>query len=252
MENNQKEIKRANRNQINHFKEAYCKSEETRFCMKEHFKVMVESFEELLPNQTVKSYAFREQDITGAFIMFRVYDSINNVNYFPVFSETVGREMLKQWGMKVPLKRTIFRADNNGGDGTGGNGGGNKKLKYHETNTMLRNLILLVRCLMTFNIKEPQPMDGAFEKIYKKLQDHHHYHAMDYDIKAVNTALGNFLEKGIRINNHDITNLQDYINFLETSVDDRRLKDFNFDILREQLRKYFISGIKETDEKIYF
>ena len=38
--------------------------------------------------------------------MFRVCDVIKDIQYFPVFSETVGRKMLKSWNKPVPKKRS--------------------------------------------------------------------------------------------------------------------------------------------------
>ena len=107
-------MRTANEYEIAIFKKEYCKNGEARISIGKDFEVDVESFEELLPGKIVSSYATGNRDIENSFIMFRVCNVIKDIQYFPVFSETVGRKMLKSWNKPVPKKRSIFIEDSNG------------------------------------------------------------------------------------------------------------------------------------------
>lgn len=103
-------MRTANEYEIAIFKKEYCKNGEARISIGKDFEVDVESFEELLPEKIVSSYATGNRDIENSFIMFRVCDVIKDIQYFPVFSETVGRKMLKSWNKPVPKKKSINRS----------------------------------------------------------------------------------------------------------------------------------------------
>ena len=166
------------------------------------------------------------------------------IQYFPVFSETVGRKMLKSWNKPVPKKRSIFIEDNNGvGRGNGGTGNGNKK---NVENSKLRSLILFARSLMILHINDPQPMNGMLKEIYEKLELHPYWNVRNYEVKAVNTAIGSFLRKDINVQNENFQNLHDYILYLQTNVTGRRLRNTNFDTLRNIMRTEYPA------EQVYF
>ena len=103
-------MRTANEYEIAIFKKEYCKNGEARISIGKDFEVDVESFEELLPGKIVSSYATGNRDIENSFIMFRVCDVIKDIQYFPVFSETVGRKMLKSWNKPVPKKKALTEA----------------------------------------------------------------------------------------------------------------------------------------------
>lgn len=166
-------MRTANEYEIAIFKKEYCKNGEARISIGKDFEVDVESFEGLLPGKIVSSYATGNRDIENSFIMFRVCDVIKDIQYFPVFSETVGRKMLKSWNKPVPKKRS-------------------------------------------------------------------------YEVKAVNTAIGSFLRKDINVQNENLQNLQDYILYLQTNVTGRRLRNTNFDTLRNIMRTEYPA------EQVYF
>lgn len=166
------------------------------------------------------------------------------IQYFPVFSETVGRKMLKSWNKPVPKKRSIFIEDNNGvGRGNGGTGNGNKK---NVENSKLRSLILFARSLMILHINDPQPMNGMLKEIYEKLELHPYWNVRNYEVKAVNTAIGSFFRKDINVQNENFQNLHDYILYLQTNVTGRRLRNTNFDTLRNIMRTEYPA------EQVYF
>ena len=166
------------------------------------------------------------------------------IQYFPVFSETVGRKMLKSWNKPVPKKQSIFIEDNNGvGRGNGGTGNGNKK---NVENSKLRSLILFARSLMILHINDPQPMNGMLKELYEKLELHPYWNVRNYEVKAVNTAIGSFLRKDINVQNENFQNLHDYILYLQTNVTGRRLRNTNFDTLRNIMRTEYPA------EQVYF
>ena len=186
-----------------------------------------------MPGKIVSSYATGNRDIENSFIMFRVCDVIKDIQYFPVFSETVGRKMLKSWNKPVPKKRSIFIEDNNGvGRGNGGTGNGNKN---DVENSKLRSLILFASSLMILHINDPQPMNGMLKELYEKLELHPYWN-----------AIGSFLRKDIDIQNENFQNLQDYILYLQTNVTGRRLRNTNFDTLRNIMRTEYPA------EQVYF
>lgn len=227
-------MRTANEYEIAIFKKEYCKNGGGRISIGKDFEVDVESFEELLPGKIVSSYATGNRDIENSFIMFRVCDVIKDIQYFPVFSETVGRKMLKSWNKPVPKKRSIFIEDNNGvGGGNGGTGNGNKN---NVENSKLRSLILFARSLMILHINDPQPMNGMLKELYEKLELHPYWNVRNCEVKAVNTAIGSFLRKDINVQNENFQNLQDYILYLQTNVTGRRLRNTNFDTLRNIMR----------------
>ena len=237
-------MRTANEYEIAIFKKEYCKNGEARISIGKDFEVDVESFEELLPGKIVSSYATGNRDIENSFIMFRVCDVIKDIQYFPVFSETVGRKMLKSWNKPVPKKRSIFIEDNNGvGRGKGGTGNGNKN---NVENSKLRSLILFARSLMILHINDPQPMNGMLKEIYEKLELHPYWNVRNYEVKAVNTAIGSFLRKDINVQNENFQNLHDYILYLQTNVTGRRLRNTNFDTLRNIMRTEYPA------EQVYF
>ncbi len=237
-------MRSADEYEIATFKAEYCKNDEARIGIGQDFVVKVESFEELLPGKSVSSYATGNRDIENSFIMFNVSNMVKEIQFFPVFSETVGRKMLRAWNSPIPKKRSIFIEENNGiggSDSVAGNG--NRK---NAENSKLRSLILFTRSLMILHIYDPQPMNGMLKEIYEKLEAHPYWNVRNYEIKSVNTALRNFLKKDTNIQNENFQNIQDYIEFLQVNVGGKRLRNANFDSLRN------IMKTKYPTEQIYF
>ena len=164
--------------------------------------------------------------------MFKITDGKKEIQYFPIFSETVGRSMLKSWDMSIPKKKSIFTGVNNGIGGTHGGGDSGKGVTQDKENLKLRNLILFARSLMILHIDEPKPLDGMLSKLYIKLEEHPYWKIRESEIKAVNTAIGNFLKRDINTENENFQNLKDYIIYLEDSLNDKKLRNHNFDTLR--------------------
>ena len=68
----------------------------------------------------------------------------------------------------------------------------------------------------------------------------------NYEVKAVNTAIGSFLRKDIIVQNENFQNLHDYILYLQTNVTGRRIRNTNFDTLRNIMRTEYPA------EQVYF
>ena len=231
----------ANKIQYEQFKEDYCKNDADRFRMNQAFEVNLELFWELLPTQEVNSFATGTRKITGSFIIFKVYDVNNDIEYYPVFSETVGRKMLNTWNMPVPEKKSIFLDIGNGGNHNGGGNGGGNGRADNPDNKRLRKLILFSYALMTFDFKNPKPMYGVFKQIYDALDANHYRDVNNSEIKSINTILGRHLAK-----NPKYTNLQDFISEIQQEAGDRRLRNPDFDSLRDRMRTAYPA------EQIYF
>lgn len=228
----------ANENQIKRFKDEYCKSENKRLNMINDFSVEVLSFEELLPGKEIKSFASGSKQITTSFIMFKAINKIDGLVYYPVFSESVGRKLAKDWKMEIPSKMSVLANVGNGGGGEY-NPGGKFRHRKDDNKNMLQ-LIRLARSMMILHIDEPKPMSNPFKSIYDKLMSNPGYHVFESDIKSINTAIKHFLESSINKKNENFTSLQQYIDYLNSDYlkkakSDRRVKKFNFDELRNKM-----------------
>lgn len=238
-------MQEANEAQINWFRHQYCKSGDKRLKMNEDFEVKVLSYEELLPGNIVRSYASGNKEICGAFIVFEVSDLEREIIYYPVFSESVGRELIRAWDMKLPSKMTVFIDDGNGGGGGHRDTGERDEQKKKDNRKMLL-LILLARSMMILHVKEPEPMRDPFKRIYNKLLEHKKYNVFESDIKIVNSAIQSFLKKPINLDNENFVNLQDYIRYLQNQYPNRKLRKFDFDVLRNKMKEAY------PDENIVF
>lgn len=238
-------MRNANKQEIINFKEQFCKNDSDRNRISNHFNVQIESFEELLPGKFINSYASGNRKIESSFIMLRVTDIENEVLYSPVFSESLGRIMLKAWGLDTPKKRSIFTAVNHGGQ-VGGIGGVGGQRQYNRNNAKLRTLILYARSLMIFHIDDPKPMSGILNDIYQKLERNPRWEVRKGEVKCVNTAIKNFLLKDINIVNENYADLGQYIKYLTNNTNGRHLRNYDFESLREILTNEY------PDETIYF
>lgn len=228
---------------IDSFKEQYCSSEQRRQNMIHDFTVTIESFEQLLPGKKVKSYASGTRDIEGAFVVFKAISKINVDDvYYPVFSETVGRRMAKDFGLDMPSKQMIFIEN----EGNGGGAGGQHDHHPHrkENNKAMLDLIVLARSMMILHIKEPKPMFGYFKEIYDTLLLHPYYNVFKKDIKSINTAIGNFLKSNL--NKEGFQNIQGYIEYLTNNYPYLHLRNYNFNNLRDILQN------EDPDIDVYF
>lgn len=223
----------ATNNQIELFKQQYCISEDRRLAIRDDFNVMIESYEELLPGNTIRSYANGNREINNAFIIFKVWDIENDIIYYPVFSESVGRQMVRAWNLQLPRKMSVFV------DGENGNGGnhvvGRDYIQRNEDNRNMLQLIQFARSMMILHVNNPSPMKDPFKSIYEKFETHPRYAVFAKDIKSINTAISNFLQSTTNTENENFENLQQYIVYLQETYPNRNLRNYNFEILRNRI-----------------
>lgn len=216
--------------EIDEFKKQYCKNDQARISMIDECEVEVESFEDLLPQKQIISYATGERSITDSFIMFHVCK--NDVEYFPVFSESTARKMLNAWHMSIPPKRSIFIEETPSSTSTTG------KTVHRGTTTVestqMRTLILFSYSLMTLHVASPDPMDGIFKEFYIKYEMHPGYTPFASEIKKINSALRNFFQRnGYNHSHENFQHLQEYIQYLHSHIGNKRLRQTDFQSLRD-------------------
>lgn len=236
-------MREASEQEIEKFKIRYCRNDETRKSIGIDFDVKIESFEELLPGKIVRSYATGNRNIENSFILFNVCDNENGIQYFPVFSESVGRRMLNAWNIPVPKKRSVFVHENNSAGAA--NNRTLRESRNNSENLELRNLILFTRSLMILHIDNPKPMYGALKDVYEKMELHPYWKVLGKEIKSVNTSLKNYLKES-NDNKENFQNLQEYIQYLQGNIRGKGLRNTNFDKLREIMKKEY------PGEEIYF
>ena len=234
----------ADHKQIEEFKKKYCRSTKSRLLINNDFDVKVESFERLLPGKIMKSYATGSREISGAFVVFRVYDKENDIIFYPVFSESVGGQLVRAWKLPLPKKMTIFTES---GTYTGGESRNNisAKQRKHDNQQML-NLIRFARSMMISHVDEPRPMREPFKGIYERLDNNPGYTVFEVDIKRVNSAIRTYLETPKNMDNERFETLHDYIWLVKKNYQDNHLISYDFDKLREKMKN------KYPDEKIVF
>lgn len=224
-------MKNANTHQNNLFKNRYCHSEYARNNIINDFSVEIETYEELLPGKTIRSYASGNRKIDKAFIIFKVLDLNNELVYYPVFSESLGRNLAKRWEIKLPSKMTVFISEGSGKGGSGNNDGSNRK----EDNKKMLQLIQFARSMMILHVNEPGPMREPFKKIYTNLETHPKFGVFPSEIKSINTAISNYLSSEVNKENENFSNLQQYIKHLQKYYPSAKLRNFDFEILRSKL-----------------
>lgn len=239
-------MRNATQNEINVFKEQYCSSEIDRDKIKDNFNITIESYEELLPGDSVKSYATGNRMIDGSFIIFSVVDELDGITYNPIFSDTVARKVAKGAGLQIPVKMSVFTDNSEGVSRSDTKVANSNKNKRKNDNKQMLLLIQFARSMMILNQKEPQPMNGVFKKIYDTLLCKPYYNVFESDIKSINTSLKNYIARETNFKNENFENLQQYINYLQRTYPNKRIKNCEFEILRQKMHE------KYPDEKIYF
>ena len=161
-----KDFKEANEKQVNNFKRIYCKSEKKRLSLikNEDFKITPLIFSEALPNHPICSYASGNRAITKSYILFLVEDTKNKINYFPIFSENIGRKILNNLGEDCPRKISFYNILN-------GNNNSKSKTTSKANKSILKpeilefeKLILLSCFFMNKDTKDLIPY-GAFRNL---------------------------------------------------------------------------------------
>lgn len=234
----------ATEQEISSFKNKYCKNDLSRSMIMKDFRVRIESFEELGIGKKVKSYATGCRDIENSFMIFKVIDEDSEITFYPVFSESIGRKMVRNTDIVIPPKLSIFLGESTKSQNSVYKN--SKLVKKDKGNIELRRLIAFVRSLMILHIDEPKSMDGIFKEIYDALEHEPSLKVKKQQIKSVNTALGNFIKKEVNTKNENFKVLQDYIDHLKYKKEEKRLKNVDFSSLVELMQ------INYPEEQIYF
>lgn len=226
-------LRDANAKEKKLFMEKYCRSETARSFILEDFQaVSIDSYEQLLPGQSIRSYCTGNRAIQGEFMIFRVVDK-NGVVYHPVFSERVGRQLANKAGLKVPRKMSIFFSDHSGNGGSSGRNAGKTRKK---DNTELLLLIQFTRSMMLLHVENPLPLYGPFKNYYDNLYEHPEYGVTTREISFVNEKIFEHITKQAKKpESEHFKSLQDYIAHIKRAYPNIRLKDTSFKALREKL-----------------
>lgn len=214
------------------FARAYCWGDAARAKLVRDFHVEVESYEKLLPDQGIESFATGGRMIVHEVIIFKVVDETNGIVYHPAFSAAVGKALARAAGLPLPRKMGVLTEPRNGG---GGGAGGNGRSARNVENKKMLFLIQYVRSLWLLHAPKITPMYGPLRRIYCKLEAHPEYDVFVSDILRINSAIKTYLKSDVNLNNEAFDNLAQYIAYLSETYPRYNLRDHNFDILRYRL-----------------
>ena len=165
-------------------------------------------------------------------------DTKNQINYFPIFSENIGRKILNNLGEDCPEKISFYNILN-------GNNNSKSKTTSKANKSILKpeilefeKLILLSCFFMNKDTKGLIPY-GAFRNLLLGINKNYKLKAQD--IKSVNTGLKHFISK----NKLDPNDFKKFTKFL-VEDDNADIKKVNF----EDLRKIFKENY--SNEEIFF
>ena len=218
------------------FARAYCWGDAARAKLIRDFHVEIDSYEALLPGHGIESFATGGRMIFHEVIILKVVDATNGIVYHPAFSAAVGKALARAAGLPLPRKMGVLTEPRNGG---GGGAGGNGRNFRNKENKQMLFLIQYVRSLWLFHAPRITPMYGPLRRIYTKLETHPEYDIFVSDIVRINTAILTYLKSATNRDNENFGNLSHFIEHLATTYPDHKLKDCNFDILRQRLRNSY-------------
>ena len=180
------------------FTRAYCWGDAARAKLVRDFHVEVESYEKLLPDQGIESFATGGRMIVHEVIIFKVVDETNGIVYHPAFSAAVGKALARAAGLPLPRKMGVLTEPRNGG---GGGAGGNGRSARNVENKKMLFLIQYVRSLWLLHAPKITPMYGPLRRIYCKLEAHPEYDVFVSDILRINLAIKTYLKSDVNLNN---------------------------------------------------
>lgn len=228
------------------FQNKYCSTEQNRKMMRDDFNVSVFSFKELLPGRYRTSYAYGNKKIHGACFVFIAEHRHSKQRFYPVFSESVGRTLLKQWGYSIPRKESILKeTGEENGDGENTPNDGNKMIVDSNFLMLLDLSGELFSQHRYINVND----EGPFQNIRKEFMKDVNRMAKPSEIAAINTILGRYFNGTVNKNNEQYSCLSDYIDFLRQNPQ-INLKEFDFTLLRMKLTNWMKE--KNKEKEIYF
>ena len=166
-------------------------------------------------------------------------DTKNQINYFPIFSENIGRKILNNLGEEdYPEKISFYNILN-------GNNNSKSKTTLKTNKSTLKpeilefeKLILLSFFFMNKNTKDLIPY-GVFRNLLLGINKNYKLKAQN--IKSVNTGLKHFISK----NKLDPNEFKEFTKFL-LEYNNTDIKKVNFGDLRKIFKE------KYSNEKIFF
>lgn len=236
---------KANKKEVENFKEQYCGSVQDRNTIADNFQVSVMSFEELLPDKCILSYAYGNKRITKAFLVFKVYDKETNKVYYPVFSESVSKKLINNWNLEIPEKMRLFVTKLSAYSTPRYSVSVKTRGKGKDPVKELKSLIIYTRSMTLFHITEPPPIHRSLKKVYDLIMQDPKYNIKPGEIKAVNDVIENYIKSPLNRSTDDFSNLNQYIEAINKRYRGRFI-DHEF----EELRQIFKQAYPES--ALYF
>lgn len=218
--------------EINMFMQQYCRNTKSRLSIIKYFAVEPEIYEVLAPGQQVYSWINGGKLIKDTVIAFQIKDLHNLKIYYPVFPESMGRQLLKAWRMPLPPKWSVYVDDN-------------EKLfteAVDPLNQEMRRLLLYGRLFISLQKRGFCPMPYSFKEIYFQLNQFYNASVDVSVVRMVNAVLREYLHmKGGFVN---CNNLQDFIVYLHNKYTLLSFVNADFSGLRQLLT--------QENEECYF
>lgn len=220
------------------FQQRYCRNERTRLSIIKNFKVEVEVFEELPPGYGVYGATGTQWLLKDSVIMLKLTDMTEGVCYYPVFSEAMGKKLLKAWGIPLPPKMSAFVE--------WGHGQRVENKEVHYINARMRSLMAFTRLFMLPQERVHEPLVYGFKAVHEQLHDFPKENVSANVIKFVNDIIRAYQADAIRNRYTNCRNLQDFIEYIKHKYTLLEFKDSDFSALRAKLLEEY------PDEEIYF
>lgn len=224
----------ANGKSLNVFYQEYCQNEMDCFRICERYKVELVSYDDLNFGQAVYGAAENGKLLHERIMIFRVTDVENNLRYYPVFSEYMGKALARHADIKLAPVLTVLYEDNIG-----------KFIKrdFSYKNYALICLIAWYRSLTLMFRQTAAPIPFGIWSVYNVLVQ---CPTDDIDISVIrllNNSIKRFLHENKNIG---YQNLKEYIADIKKTHTLLNYKENDFDVLRQWLLD------ADPREKIYF
>ncbi len=210
------------------FQQMFCRTETARQSIIQNFKVEVEAFEELPPWYSVYNADGSDYLLKDSIIMLKVSDLQKRICFFPVFSENIGRRLLRCWHIALPPKMTVFMEDSNVSEA-----------KIHAANKSLRNLLAFARIFMFPQSRLHTPMPYGFNNIYMQLHKFPEMGVASETIRLINEILGEYIDYKHDGRYSSCDNLQDFIEYIKGRYSLLHFKESDFSLLRTILLSHY-------------
>lgn len=216
------------------FIEQYCRRAPQRVEMIKEFRIDVEAYEELPPWHGVYNATGSAFLLKDSIIMLKVSDMKNLVQYYPVFSEKLARDLLAKWGVELPPKMSAFANDGETDSG------------IHYENASLRHLLEFSRLFMISQNRLHTPMAYGFNNLYKQLHEYPYSGVCVDTVRLVNSILGDFINNNQDGRYVNCDNLQDFIIYIRNKYKLLVFKSSDFSALHRKMQLHY------PEDTLYF